>query len=375
MKKNSQFVKANRAILIAIFSLLFFSGFFIRGAGAAQLYFFPSEYEIIQGDTAVFEVRMNGNGDAVNAFKISGAAENGNSAEIIGAKKEKSVSDLWIRDPSAKDNAFYFEGGMSSPIKGEGIIGTVLVRAKSAGEIVLKFNADSILLRADGKGTSISPDFFQAAIHIIAPGPDYIRLSSRSHPSQDQWSSIRDFLVSWDAKPGKEFSYLLSFDPTAVPDDIADTPVGDINLSNLKDGIYYFSLKEIGGKSVSRWHIKIDSVSPEPFDILYSKSVDAFGAKPAIFFNATDSLSGIERYQVKLKKGDPLDAVSPFILEKDYWGSVSVRAFDGAGNIRESSIYIQPSVTKFDILILLGILIGIVLLAWIVRRIIKILKY
>ena len=81
----------------------------------------------------------------------------------------------------------------------------------------------------------------------------------------------------------------------------------------------------------------------------------SLGFKPKIFFGASDRLSGIDHYVLKIDDGDefvlPASAgAKPFLLPKQPYGKVNliVKAYDAAGNFfsASGSINIVPRWAK-----------------------------
>ncbi len=94
-----------------------------------------------------------------------------------------------------------------------------------------------------------------------------------------------------------------------------------------------------------------DKELPEPFTIEYIPS-GLFSKTPSmISFFTTDNLSGIEKYQAKDGHSAWRDVTSPLATPKGVVKrSVTVRAIDFAGNIRESSVEIPGLVSSIQLL-------------------------
>jgi hypothetical protein len=116
------------------------------------------------------------------------------------------------------------------------------------------------------------------------------------------------------------------------------------DLSSLNDGIWYFliSYEENGVWSpVTVKTLRLDRTPPEPFTIT---RIDTDPADTQVTFtwSTTDLLSGLSHYEIKIGDGDWFNAEnlqqgSSYILPQSAPGkrSLSVRAIDNAGNIRE----------------------------------------
>ena len=108
-----------------------------------------------------------------------------------------------------------------------------------------------------------------------------------------------------------------------------------------------------------------DTVSPEPFVPIVSKSADVFDSRYFISFLAQDKGLGIERYEIAFSwffgpgKGQWAEIKSPRALSRlNTFQKISIRAVDKAGNFREVSTsgpyrYYLP---VFGVIILLCVL-------------------
>ena len=93
--------------------------------------------------------------------------------------------------------------------------------------------------------------------------------------------------------------------------------------------------------------LDIDNTEPNTF----SPTADPCGwtnySRPEIAFKTTDDTSGIERYEVEIDSGGLLAQTSPYILppQSDGNHTITVRAYDSAGNYQDGnvSIYIDTS--------------------------------
>lgn len=95
---------------------------------------------------------------------------------------------------------------------------------------------------------------------------------------------------------------------------------------------------------VSPGEIAEDTVPPEPFDILSSKTPEAFAGRYFASFLAQDKGTGVEKYEYALiwilppDKNDWREAESPLVLNGlDVFKTIYVRAADHNGNYRAVS--------------------------------------
>lgn len=113
----------------------------------------------------------------------------------------------------------------------------------------------------------------------------------------------------------------------------------------------------------------LDAEPPEPFTIQYIPS-GFFSETPSmISFFTTDTLSGVEKYQIKKMGNSWKDAISPLptprgVLKRD----VVVRAIDFNGNIRESKVEIPGVVSPMQLFGIFIVFITCYFLFFVVKR-------
>ncbi len=81
---------------------------------------------------------------------------------------------------------------------------------------------------------------------------------------------------------------------------------------------------------------KKDSKKPSSFNLEIGSDARLFGGKHFVSFFATDSDSGVDKYELKEGSGPFVLARSPFVLsDQDLHSVIRVRAYDTEGNYRE----------------------------------------
>lgn len=153
-----------------------------------------------------------------------------------------------------------------------------------------------------------------------------------------------------------DFSYGIDLDSQGVPDNISEGGNTSISYSNLEDGTWYFHVKaekENVWGGASHYVALIDSTPPASFSIKVDPSEKTSTAQPIISFLTTDSLSGIDHYEIKTvditagreNKNDSffVETSSPYQLPRLEIGKYMVvaRAYDKAGNWRDESVKIE----------------------------------
>lgn len=166
----------NFILLIAVFNfllLVLFSGV----ADAAIIYFSPAESAYNAGDTFIQEIRLNTEGEFINAVSI--AIEYPEQLIILeDASRGNSILSLWPDDPQIKNNQISFTGGIPAGYQGsDGLLLKLAFRIKSLDNrsaTTTKFiisNSSKALLN-DGKATLAEVSFKNATLNIAYVSSD-----------------------------------------------------------------------------------------------------------------------------------------------------------------------------------------------------------
>jgi len=350
-----------------------------RWADAATLYFLPSAGVSVDTDSFVVEVRLDTEGESVNALEWSvvyPAQEVGISDIFDGG----SLFSLWPQRPEAKDGRIDFVAGAPGGFKGDGKLFSIILKPKSRGEavfsgkIALGWDTSSKILLNDGLGTEAAKRFLDGAYEIFSAGEEAVKIISADHPDQNAWYTGSVLTLEWNVKSGFLYSYVLSRDPLAEPDNEAETVFEEgVEYAGLADGIYYFYLKQKsltgnwGQKSTFR--AMIDSTPPKITEAEVGRDPAVFDGRYFLSFSTRDAASGVA--EVSVAEGDEAGGVwhktvSPYLLEDQKRKSdIKVKARDKAGN---EIIYALPAlgrqpVRKQWVLLFLGVAI-LVSLVW-----------
>ncbi|MBI1888543.1 MAG: hypothetical protein HYS15_01220, partial [Candidatus Spechtbacteria bacterium] len=181
MQKSESLLKSkNFYFLISLFPFSFFI-FHFGTADAAVLYLEPREATHYVGDTFLVEIRLNTEGEYINAAQI-GVVFPDDALEIADFSKGNSVLTLWAEEPSWKNGVASFVGGTPAGYQGwDGILGKIVFRAKGSADLAnIKFSDSSKALLNDGSGTQATLKVKNAAFTI---------LKETGKASEDQWES------------------------------------------------------------------------------------------------------------------------------------------------------------------------------------------
>ncbi len=293
-----------------VFCLVLVSCLLPLGAGAVSLYLEPPEGQYQPGDTFSVEIKVDTEGECINAVEASLSF-----SQILNAadfSRGKSIITLWIQPPkiNQEKGEISFSGGIPGGYCGRvsgdpgasNLLGKIIfkipgmiVRESEESFLEVKFLDTSQVLLNDGLGT-VAGLTTQGAIFKIVP--------QRTEPLKKGW------------------------------------------------------LEEI----------KQDVFSPEPFQIKIQQEPTAFEGKYFIIFVTTDKQTGLDHYEVKETRNrheteheTTLNwkvAESPYLLKDQGLKSIiKVKAVDKAGNERTAE-YIPEILKKpfpyWIILLILG---------------------
>jgi len=330
-------------------------------ASAATLYFSPSSGEYAVGKTFSVSVYVSSADQAMNAASgvISFPSD---KLEVTSLSKTGSIFTLWVQEPSFSNSAgtVNFEGIVLNPgftgSNGKAI--TIAFRTKASGNTPLTFSSGSALAN-DGKGTNILTGMGDANFSIgqVLPGapeivtpaetagtPEAPVISSLTHPDPNKWYAESSAKFNWNVpKDITAVRLLVGKIPNAIPTITYTTPINSKDVSNLADGIWYFSVRlknNAGWGAVSHFRFQIDTEPPAPFTIKFIDGNETENPRPTVVFDTTDSLSGVNYYKIKIGEGDffsvapEIVKTNPYTLPLQNPGkrNILVQAFDNAEN-------------------------------------------
>jgi len=360
------------------------------GVRAVTLYLLPQSQTVYQGDSFLVELRLDTEGEEINAIEANLKFPS-DLLKITDFSKGGSILTFWPQEPTLRDSVVSFVGGRPGGFKGEGLVLKINFLAKEVGKTKIDFKENTKVLLNDGKGTPAKLNFLEGNYEVVRKPEGLPIISSRTHPDQNKWFKGTTLHLHWDLIEGAEYSFILSRDPLAEPDEMPDRPapkegliwMGDMEYPNLEDGIYYFHLRErretdaeLNAEPTRKWGPKItframiDSTPPEDFKPEIGKDPAIFEGKYFLSFTTADKTSGIDFFEVKEGKRNFKRAESPYLLEDQELKSIiKVKAVDKAGNERIAEII--PPATPFPYgLIILILIIAVIILAaiwWIIK--------
>ncbi len=333
-------------------------------AQAAKLSISPASGEYAAGKAFTISIIV----DSADGFNTANATLNYDPSILsaTNVSKTSSAFSLWAVEPAFDNSkgAVTFEGGNTSPLTGKKTILTVTFKGLQEGKADLSFSAGSVLA-ADGKGTDILGQKMTASFTIGAKAasvdppppvpapasdssggagikPDLPVVSSPTHQNETTYYNAKKAKFTWDLPPDVTVVRLmLDSSSSTIPTTNYDPAISEKEFDQLVDGTMYFHLRY---KNDSGWgptlhrHVLIDKTPPPLFEV--NAKTDASSSDVTLKFSATDTLSGLDHYELSVDGGTPIKASLSELLAGEYTLSsqavgshkVKVSALDKAGN-------------------------------------------
>lgn len=283
---------------------------------AATLFFSPASGSYVVGKTFTVNVMVASTDQAANAYSgtISYPTD---KLEMTTIGKGGSIVSLWVKEPSFTAGRATFEGITLNPgyKGGVGKLVSLTFRAKAVGTATIRFSVGSVLAN-DGAGTSILKGMGSAIFTIVKPTeqppeavgvPATPQISSISHPDSTQWYALSKAAFGWALPAGVDgVSILVDQVPTTDPGTVAAVTISSYIYESTQDGVWYFHLRvhnKGGWSGISTFKFQIDTKKPDSFTITEVVSDAPNLTTKAFSFNAVDSGSGIDHYEVRIDDG------------------------------------------------------------------------
>ena len=341
----------------------------------ATLFLSPRIETVLVGSTFDVSVLLDTYNNSINTVELNLKFPS-NKLIIVKPSGAKSFFSVWFESPtySNTEGRLNLTGGIPKGISTEsGLVTTITFKAKVTGRAVVEVLPSSKVLANDGLGTNILSGFGRGIYTLNPKPPEGVRVFSETHPFEDKWYNNNNPVLTWEKDMGiTDFSFELDNKPLTIPDNEPDSQDTITFYKNVADGLWYFHIKaEKNGiwGSATHFLLHIDTTPPNRFkpkvEILTAATVIN---RALVSFFTTDSLSGVDHYEVGIidKTKSPLEspvfveAESPYQLPTFISGNlrVIIRAMDGAGNVRDESVdaYV-PFSTKLVFVILAVLLV------------------
>lgn len=349
-------------------ALIFFALVLPSSIFAATLSLTPATGTYEQGKAFTASVVIDSADTEVNVAE-SEISFDSTALAVQSISKEGSAFSLWTVEPkfSNTDGTISFGGGSPSPFTGKKTILSITFKGLKEGDGTVSFSKDkSSILAADGKGTNALTDTKGATYTIgkavkappaapketAAPKQDVPAIpviTSVTHPDPEKWYKENVAKFMWDV-PATVDSLKTLFDesPRSSPTISSDPPIIEKEVKDIADGVHYFHIafrNASGSGTAAHRKIMVDKTPPLKFTV--TQKDDSTGSGNVLLeFNATDTVSGIDRYEITVDGGKPIAVVEKDVTAEGYKlpaqdsgeHTANVSAFDKAGNSVNSEI-------------------------------------
>ncbi|MBI4281039.1 hypothetical protein HY628_02480 [Candidatus Uhrbacteria bacterium] len=351
------------------------------GSGRVTVFLTPRAETVIEGTTFDVSIYLDTQGQSINAVDLELKFPS-HLLSIVKPSGGRSFISLWVAHPSFSNTngtASFIGVVPNGIVTRTGLITTITFQAKAPGEAVVEVLPASQVLANDGAGTALSVDRGRGNYTIEPQPPEGVKVFSETHPFPNRWYNNNSPVLNWEKDAGvTDFSFEFNNQPSTTPDNNPETDQTITAYENQADGLWFFHIKarknNVWG-STTHFPIRIDTLPPASFEpkLEIIKGGEQ-GDKGVVSFFTTDSLSGLDHYEIGLvdKRQSSLEspafvlAESPYQLPSFTPGDlrITVRATDRAGNVRDETIEstVPGAVLSFFQKYKLWIAVGIILL-------------
>ncbi len=349
--------------------VLLFPSFALAQAGGATMALTPASGSFPAGKTFTVTVTI----DSTDSFNAANATLTYDPTVLTatGISKNGSAFSLWAGEPASDNDkgTVTFDGGNTAPLSGKKTVVSVTFKGLKEGTADIAFTAGSVLA-ADGKGTDIAGEK-KGASYTIGPKsaavdpppppapssssegggggvkPDAPIVSSPTHSDENLYYGAKKAKFTWELPPDVTVVRLaLDQSPSTTPTTNYDPAISEKEFEQLVDGTMYFHLRyknESGWGPATHRKIMVDRTPPPAFEA--ETETNASSSDVIVRFSATDTLSGLERYELSVDGGTPIKATlgelvsGEYILTSQPVGThkLKVLAYDKAGNSGEAN--------------------------------------
>ncbi len=325
-----------------------------------NLFFSPATQTVIEGSTFEMSLYIDTNGASMSTMELL-VKFPPQLMEVVSPSAGQSLIQLWLQPPtySNVDGTARFVGLIPNGIVTEsGLVTTMTFKALATGKADVSLLSGSQVLANDGLGTVAQTSFGRASYTITAKPPAGVRVFSATHPFETDWYKERNTVIGWDQDQNVDgFSFAIDTEPSTVPDETSEGLMTSTGYEGLSDGLHYFHIRAskqgVWGPT-SHFLIRIDTLQPADFKPDLVEVNDGGQTRRLVSFITTDSLSSVDHYEVGVidKTESPdlspvfVQAESPYQFTSDptHHYRVIVRAVDRAGNLRDASVEIRPTI-------------------------------
>lgn len=343
---------------------------------AAVIYILPEQKNFSIGEEFIIDIKIDSEGESINAAQ---AAINWPTSilEFVEAEKTGSVFNFWVEEPNLSGdlNSLSFIGGAAKGISGAALqIFKIKFKTRGAGAAEISIS-DAAITASDGKGTNILSKIKGASYGVweeviqqepmsqpvkvereAIPAknlPQKPELTVPLYPDQAIWHNyLGEVTALWNVSADiTAAAAIIDRSPNTIPYIAEKELTTGRNFGIFEDGIWYIHARfrnNIGWGPAAHFRFAIDTKPPLPFEITVLEGETTDNPAPVIQFKSSDSLSGLNGYEIKINNSETIKILSAdfagnFTLPLQAPGAyrVVVRAIDEAGNSVEDSVDIE----------------------------------
>jgi len=351
--KNSKFKTILYFISFFCIAIFTFCIFAIK-VDAAVLSVSPSSGAFTVGSVFKAQVLLDTEGEEVNALDVR-LLFPPDKLQVISPSAGKSILSIWTTPPKYDNQKgeIILQGGIPNGISvSRGLITTISFRVKQTGIATVRFEDASRVLLNDGKATGALRGTQNGVYEFMLPPPAGPIVSSETHPNQAQWYANSSVVLRWSVPVAVSgYSYMLDQSPASIPNNTMNSAQNSVIFRNLSSGTHYYHIKAFGKGGawggITHFGINVDVEPPAKFFIEVQPGKRTTKSNILFGFQTTDVHSGIDHYEYKIipLTVNAAGQNSEFFIEAsspqtanlkigEY--DIIVRAFDKAGNFRES---------------------------------------
>jgi hypothetical protein len=345
---------------LCVLSIIFLSLLFVRQVNAATLNLVADKDTYKVGDTFDVNVKIDSENVGINGAQAT-IKFDGTLLKATGFSKTGSIFDFWLTDPTISANQVSFIAASTAGYNGKSLqVLKITFQVKGAGteNFVL---GDAAITTADGSGSNVlsqsnnltltlvssigktTPNQITRAPVFANGSPAQPAISVPLYPDSTKWNNVStNFFANWKLPPDvSDVAMVLDKFPGTMPTQ-SEGLFESKQFSSLADGIYYVHARyknNIGWGPVEHYKIATDTTPPSKFSIVFPNGQPTDSPMPAIVFNSTDALSGINRYEISIDNNPPLVVSSnSYTLPLQIPGKhlLKISAYDNAGNATQS---------------------------------------
>lgn len=345
---------------------------FTNTAEAASLFFVPATGEFGVGSKITVDLKIDSEGVGINAAQATIRFPK-DTLTVTSIDKTDSTFNFWLEEPtfSNDDGVITFVGGTPYGISGASIqVLRIVFTSKGSGSAPITI-ADAAITASDGSGTNVLSKTNDSVFTIsptsvttVTPPPTQIKreptpaiglptkpvLTVPLYPNESGWHNISNlFSASWELP--RDISGVrtsLNKQPGFIPSGESEGLFENKAFSALSDGVWYLHVRfanSVGWGPTAHYRIAVDTQAPLPFEITSDTSEVNDNPTPILSFKASDALSGLNEYRIKIDNENWI-----IVTSKDFTGSYKlpvqnpgkhhlvIRAVDNAGNSIENTI-------------------------------------